>query len=466
VRRFFDTTKRTVAYLDAAGGTFVLRRSWTLATELRSLTEYNLRKFFRPEQDRKSLAIDPRERLHMAVEEGEQVSAFLQQAGRAGQVGSPALTHFIMAALAALFVGMVASSRGWLALKTPSTEVLMNWGALYGPAVRAGQWWRIFTCGTVHIGVVHLLFNLMALYVFGSVLEVLQGRWRLGIILVGSVVCGSLARLAWNPMILSAGASGGLFGLIGALLGVVIRYRKSFPPALARSYRKWLVTVLLYNAVFLIHPRIDGVAHAGGFVGGLLMGLILCRSPVKVAWPAAWTWPALAAMVLGVCLLGQHAIRNIPVSSLEVIELQIERERLAALAELSALVQSFGEGPERLNKAYNDARRSTSSAERKRIVETIRSEILPSVQDANVPARLRELAARIQSPKHPLMGDLDALLTCREQYCAAVAGALGQPRSAYDPAMIDLWFKVASAQTRLEMNVRMGALWIRRGLDD
>jgi rhomboid protease GluP len=455
VRRFYDSTQGAVAYIDAAGGAFTLRRKWSMGTTLRPLTRRSLRKFLRPRPDPKSLAIDCRAKLQGALADLEQEAAFYQQARRTGQITSPTLTHLVTAGLAVVFVAMVAASREWKTILDPSRKVLMDWGALYGPAVRAGQWWRIVTCGMVHVGLIHLVFNLMALYIFGGVLEMLQGRWRLGVLLVWSVACGSLARLNWGPMILSAGASGGIFGLIGALLAVVIRHRKSFPPALAKSYRKWLVTVLLYNAVFLIDPRIDSVAHAGGFLGGLAMGLVLCRSPVKVSWPALWTWPALAALVLGACLFGQQAIRKIPAAGFERVEAQDQRERQATLAEMARLVKSFEEGPEKLNKAFYDAMKAPSVSERKRIFGKIQGEILPTVGDADVAAKLRDLAARVQTQKHPLADSVSSLLLLREQYLDAVVAAIGRPQSSDYRPVLQAWNRVLNAQVQVELEIAL-----------
>jgi hypothetical protein len=303
----------------------------------------------------------------------------------------------------------------------------------------------------------HLLCNLWALYLFGGVLEVLQGRWRLGLLLVWSVACGSLARLAWNPSVLSAGASGGIFGLIGALLAVVLLHRRDFPPALGKMYGKWLLTVLLLNAVFLIDPRIDGVAHAGGFLGGLAMGLVLCRSPVRVSWPPLWTWPALAAMVLGLCLFGRATIARISGPGPVIVESPDLRERTEALAEYSQRLDDFGRSLQRLREAYQESI-IARPAERKLLAAKIRSDLVPAATDANVPAALRELAGRVHSMKYPLTDSLDALVRLRGVYCSAVVEAVAKDVSSAEMPVIHLGARVLDAQARAETEVKLAAI--------
>jgi rhomboid protease GluP len=341
---------------------------------------------------------------------------------------------------------MALTSGSLKALENPKWELLLKWGALYGPLVRSGQWWRIFTCWSVHIGVIHLLFNVYALVIFGRNLERLQGTWRLIVFFFFSAACGAVARLWWGPMILSAGASGGIFGLMGALLAVVLRHRKEFPAFLSSAYRQWVLNILICNGVFLFMPGIDGVAHIGGFLGGFAAALVLSRSPVSVAWPAAWTWPALGAMVLAGCLLAQHAIQRIPAEPQDQVEIRQRVERTIAIVEFTSLVDSSLQVLADWDADYDSASRSASG--RKKLLDRLQREVLPSLRDANTVGKLQALAARIPS-KEPLRALFGNLLDAREQYCAAAAAAVEKPSGPHSVSFAEARMNLQRARLEL-----------------
>ena len=94
---------------------------------------------------------------------------------------------------------------------------------LYGPLVHHGEWWRIFTVSLVHVGVLHLFFNMLLLWIVGQLLEPGAGPMRFGLIYVVSIAAGSAAALLAQPHIPSAGASGGVFGVAAAATIVMQR---------------------------------------------------------------------------------------------------------------------------------------------------------------------------------------------------------------------------------------------------
>ena len=311
--RFLEQAPGHVAYVDAQGGQFHLRRPkspWASLPPL--LKRGGLRRLLAGREDPSSTD-RCRAALRKDQQEALQTQAFHEQARRAAGPGhKPLLTYVLMASLAAVFAAMLAAG-GMRALQDPPSDLLLRFGADFGPYVARGQYWRMITSAFVHIGAIHLLLNLMGAYYFGSPLEYFQGRWRLGAFFLFSVVAGSAASLWRSPMSISAGASGGLFGLVGAMTAMVIRYHHDIPPALRQSLRHWLLTVLLYNAVFLFHPAIDNAAHVGGFVGGLALALAIGRSPIR-RHPVGWAG-LLAAAVLVAALLAAavHVIRNLNV---------------------------------------------------------------------------------------------------------------------------------------------------------
>lgn len=157
-------------------------------------------------------------------------------------------------------------------------NVLIALGANYGPAVlEGGEWWRLLSSTFLHIGFFHLLVNGWALMQIGGLFE----RWiGSGSLIVGWVVCGlagSYASVLWRAgeEHLSAGASGAIFGLLGALITFLLRRRDQLLPS-ARSILSSLIMWAGIN-VFLGFsvPGIDNAAHLGGLAAGLLLGLVL-----------------------------------------------------------------------------------------------------------------------------------------------------------------------------------------------
>ena len=141
--------------------------------------------------------------------------------------------------------------------------------ALNAADVRNGEWWRIITCGFLHFGIIHLLFNGWAMWNVGQALERGLGRWRfVGLFLV-SVIGGSAGALLLEPRALTAGASGGLFGLFAA--GFMGSRARNIPFAASG----WGPTLLM-NLVFTVSiPGISIGGHLGGATAGALAGSVL-----------------------------------------------------------------------------------------------------------------------------------------------------------------------------------------------
>src|SRR5690606_40325500 len=104
-----------------------------------------------------------------------------------------------------------------------SSDLVAN----YGPHSLAGQWWRLVSCMFVHIGLLHLGVNLWALYAIGPLVERMLGHVGFVLLYFISGCLASFASVWFSPMVVSAGASGALFGLVGGLLGFLIRSRHS-----------------------------------------------------------------------------------------------------------------------------------------------------------------------------------------------------------------------------------------------
>ncbi len=178
------------------------------------------------------------------------------------------VTHILIILCIIAFVAMTFIGNG-------STDVftLLKFGANYYPLVKAGEVWRLITSAFLHIGLMHLLVNMYSLFVIGSQVENFLGKWKMTMIYIMSALSGSLLSIALHTDTISAGASGAIFGLMGALLYFGYHYRLYLNDAL----RKQIIPVILINLVigFALVKGIDNAAHIGGLFGGYLTAMAL-----------------------------------------------------------------------------------------------------------------------------------------------------------------------------------------------
>jgi rhomboid protease GluP len=161
----------------------------------------------------------------------------------------------------------------------PDLRHLIAWGADFGPMTVGGEWWRLFTCTFLHIGVFHLLVNMVVLLSVGVLVERLLGNGGFLALYLLAGLGGSLVSLYWNPAVVSAGASGAIFGVFGALLGFALHDQRTMPPEVTRRLLKGGFLFLGCNVLIgLIAPNIDLAAHAGGFAVGVLGGLLFANT--------------------------------------------------------------------------------------------------------------------------------------------------------------------------------------------
>lgn len=147
-------------------------------------------------------------------------------------------------------------------------------GFLIGPAVANGEYWRIITSAFLHSGLMHIGFNLWALWVFGKPLEEAVGRLKFGLIYVAGLLGGAMAVVAFNYLTPTLGASGAVLGCAGALAALLW----------ARGIKIWqtpLWIIFLFNLGLPLIPgtNISFWGHFGGMVGGFLAGWLLYLLP-------------------------------------------------------------------------------------------------------------------------------------------------------------------------------------------
>jgi rhomboid protease GluP len=192
---------------------------------------------------------------------------------------SMGLTQIILGANVAVFlamVGVVLASGGNPLPDFPG-EVLL-WGANIGPYTLSGQWWRLLTYMFLHGGLFHIAFNTWALWNLGVLCESLYGRWTFGAIYLITGVGAGLASVAWNPHVLSVGASGAIFGLAGALIASFYLGEFSLPRAALSGTLRSLAFFVGFNLFFGGLVRgIDNACHVGGLITGLILGALVAR---------------------------------------------------------------------------------------------------------------------------------------------------------------------------------------------
>jgi membrane associated rhomboid family serine protease/Tfp pilus assembly protein PilF len=158
----------------------------------------------------------------------------------------------------------------------PTSEQLIRWGANSSQQVLLNQqWWRLVTAAFVHIGAVHLLMNMWALWVLGTLAEAVLGTCLYLGVYFACAVAGALASLYWHPFSISAGASGAIMGILGAMLSVLKFAHLPLPKEILRSTTRSLVQGAVLTLAIGIFPLVDNAAHVGGLVCGLFTGLIL-----------------------------------------------------------------------------------------------------------------------------------------------------------------------------------------------
>jgi len=178
----------------------------------------------------------------------------------------PQLAYVLIAVNIIAFVAMTAGGGGLTG--RGGGEVYTN-GALFGPAVAAGDWWRIITSGFLHAGLLHIAFNMYFLYFLGTLLEPEIGKLRFGIIYFVSLLGGSFGALVASPDAVTVGASGAVFGLMGAAI-LALRARGIDPMQSGLG-----VTLLLNLGITFLIPGISKGGHLGGLAAGLIVGYLM-----------------------------------------------------------------------------------------------------------------------------------------------------------------------------------------------
>jgi rhomboid protease GluP len=187
---------------------------------------------------------------------------------------APVVTYALIAINIAVFIIEIVKGAGF---DTMSPDLAIRLGANYGPMTLAGQWWRLLTSMFLHFGFFHILMNMFVLLFLGGLAERLMGRVAFTVLYFATGLAGSLLSLAVHPQLVSAGASGAVFGVAGGLVSYLLFKKAPLSFANVKKELSSLGIFLLYNLVYSLSPGVDMMAHLGGLVSGFIIAAALPR---------------------------------------------------------------------------------------------------------------------------------------------------------------------------------------------
>ncbi len=231
------------------------------------------------------------------------------------------ITRGLLALIALVFLVQVYSA----ALLNPFR--MIDLGANSATLVAEGQWFRLVSANFLHGNWPHVIVNGVALFFLGTVLERLLGSRRLLFIFLVSALGGALASMLAAQGALSVGASTALFGLLGALGVVHLKFHRQLPVPYRQSVRWWVIILGLNTLLPLLIAMIDVAAHAGGFLAGALATWALLvgvsefdpsRAPPR--WLRLANAIVVAAFAIGIAQTVVYAINDHPGDDVRVLE--------------------------------------------------------------------------------------------------------------------------------------------------
>jgi membrane associated rhomboid family serine protease len=201
--------------------------------------------------------------------------------------GEPTLTYVLIGINVIVGIGSLLGGGAGA-----DSSSLTDDGGVSQATIADGDYWRLVTAGFLHAGPFHLLTNMLALWILGSIVEPALGKWRFALVYFVALLCGSFGALLLSPDSLTVGASGAVFGLMGAA-AIVARNRGL--NLMESGLGIWIGLNLLIT--FTI-PNISIGGHIGGLVGGVVAALLLLELPEHARVPDIV--PALACVAIAV----------------------------------------------------------------------------------------------------------------------------------------------------------------------
>ncbi|MGZ5287668.1 MAG: rhomboid family intramembrane serine protease [Flavisolibacter sp.] len=264
--------------------------------------------------------------LNKETEEAEKTDAVMNLSK-----GSQMVTYTIMGLNVLIFLAMVLTG---VALFEPLVDDLARWGANVKSETLNGEWWRLITSVFVHIGLIHILFNMYALYMVGIYLEPMLGKGRYIAAYLGTGLLASVTSTWWHDEnLVSAGASGAIFGLYGVFLALLTT--KLIPKSVRKGLLQSIGIFIGYNILYgAKSDATDNAAHLGGLLSGFVIGYLYffsIKQPARISRYAAIAIVVIASITITAIYLDRpvdHSTKYM--QALESFE-EIEIKALAPL---------------------------------------------------------------------------------------------------------------------------------------
>jgi membrane associated rhomboid family serine protease len=183
-------------------------------------------------------------------------------------------------------------------------------GVLWAPLVAQGDWWRLMTAAFLHYGLFHLAVNMYSLYWVGSLLEQVIGRWQFLLLYLAAGLAGSAGALIATPNAFTVGASGAIFGILGALFVLERKGHIASGGQIAGLIVLNLVITFAFSG-FALGGRVTGLTISlGGHVGGLIGGMVAMWLLLQVRRSAAASAGVLVGVALASVVLAYAKVRG------------------------------------------------------------------------------------------------------------------------------------------------------------
>ncbi|MBN2000179.1 rhomboid family intramembrane serine protease [candidate division KSB1 bacterium] len=203
------------------------------------------------------------------------------------------VTMYVLSLL--MDLGAIFRPRGMFGFLTPSNMALLRLGGTGLHPLRFGKFWTLITAIYLHGDVLHILFNMLWIRQIGPTVEELFGTARTFLIFTLSGILGYIASVVFGVEF-TLGASGSVFGLLGALVYYGRKRGGYFGNQIFRQVGMWAVIMFVFG---LMMPYVNNSAHAGGFIGGYIAAHLLGYQELKVETTRHQLWALVAVIVTG-----------------------------------------------------------------------------------------------------------------------------------------------------------------------
>lgn len=205
---------------------------------------------------------------------------------------APRVTLALIALNIAVYLYAGMAGAGWW---SGNAEALLKLGGNFAAATAQGEWWRLLSAMFLHAGIIHLAFNMWALWDGGRIAERLFGSSNYAFIYLLSGLMGGIASINWQQSNVGVGASGAVFGIYGALFIALALRKDLLPQTVSKRMMTFMAIFMTYSLINGAKAGIDNAAHFGGLFAGLLLGAGFIASTAR-----KWVVTAAAGILLAV----------------------------------------------------------------------------------------------------------------------------------------------------------------------